>query len=207
MPNLESTVPTSGGEEGVLGNWGISDAGNPIRVVVGFVGELAFSKGVPQLEGLISTSRDDLSVILREGNGVDFLGVTNKDLGGLSGSQVPKSDGLIPRGGKGEGVISREGDIGDEVVVTSQGLKGNTVKSVSVFFTDFFNVTGELPDHKSMISGTSDEDWGFFVFLEWMSSDDAGDPVSVTFEVSDKSELGGVFNSVFHCERCGGFVA
>lgn len=75
------------------------------------------------------------------------------------------------------------------MVVTSQRLKGDTVKSVAIVFTDFFSVTSELPDHEGLISGTSDEDWGFFVFLEWVTSDDASDPVSVSFEVSDKSEL------------------
>ena len=71
------------------------------------------------------------------------------------------------------------------MVVTSQRLQGDTVKSVSFTFFDFFSVTSELPDHKGMISGTSDEDWGFFVFLEWVSGGDTGDPVSVTFEVTD----------------------
>jgi len=66
LPDLDSTVPTSGGEVWVLGNWGVSDAGNPVTVVVGFVGVLAVSKGVPKLEGLVSTSGDNLSVIKGE---------------------------------------------------------------------------------------------------------------------------------------------
>jgi len=86
LPDLKSTIPTDGGEVGVLGNGRVSDAGNPIRMVVGFVGVLAISEGVPKLEGLVSTSGDNLSVIKGEGNGVDFLSVTNEDSGGLSGS-------------------------------------------------------------------------------------------------------------------------
>jgi len=185
LPDLKSTIPTDGGEVGVLGNGGVSDAGNPIRVVVGFVGVLAISEGVPELEGSVSTSGDDLSVIKGEGNGVDFLGVANEDSGGLTGSQVPESEGLVPRGGKTEEVVSGEGNIGDEVVVTSEGLKGDTVKSVGVRLIDFFGSSSQFPDHKGLISGTSDKDGGFFVFLEGVASGNASNPVSVTFEVTN----------------------
>jgi len=185
LPDLESTVPTDSGEVGVLGNGGVSNAGNPIGMVVGFVSVLTISEGVPKLESLVSTSGDNLSVIKGEGNGVDFLSVTNEDSGGLTSSQVPKSEGLVPRGRETEEVISREGNIGDEVVVTSQRLKGNTVKSVGVRLIDFFVSSGELPDHKGLISGTGDKDGGFFIFLEGVTSGNTGDPISVTFEVTN----------------------
>jgi hypothetical protein len=185
LPDLESTIPTDGGEVGVLGDGAVSDAGNPIGVIVGFVGVLAISEGVPELESSVSTSGDNLSVIKGEGNGVDFLRVTNEDSGGLTGSQIPESEGLVPRGRQTEEVISREGNIGDEMVVTSEGLKGDTVKSVGVRLIDFFDSSGQFPDHQSLISGTSDKDGGFFVFLEGVASSDTGDPVSVTFEVTN----------------------
>jgi len=86
LPDLKSTVPTDSGEVGVLGDGRVSDAGNPIGVVVSFVGVLAISEGVPELESSVGTSGDNLSVIKGEGNGVDFLSVTNEDSGGLSGS-------------------------------------------------------------------------------------------------------------------------
>jgi len=189
LPELESSVPTNSCEVGVLSNGGISNAGNPILMVVGFVGVLAISEGVPELESSVSTSGDNLSVIKGEGNGVDFLSVTNEDSGGLTGSQIPESEGLVPRGGETEEVISREGNIGDEMVVTSQGLKGNTVKSVGVRLIDFFVSSGELPDHKSLISGSGNKDGGFFVFLEGVASGNASNPVSVTFEVTNQSEF------------------
>jgi len=97
LPDLDSAVPTSSGEVWVLGNWGVSDAGDPVTVVVGFVGVLAVSKGVPELEGLVSTSGDDLSVIEGEADGVDFLTVASEDSGGLTSSQVPKTESLVPR--------------------------------------------------------------------------------------------------------------
>jgi len=96
LPDLESSVPTNGGEVGVLSNRGVSDTRDPILVVAMFIGILTVSKSVPELEGFVSTSRDNLSVVLREADRVDFLSVTNEDSGGLSSSQIPKSKGLIP---------------------------------------------------------------------------------------------------------------
>jgi len=76
------------------------------------------------------------------------------------------------------------------VVVASQRLKGNTTKSLAVVITSFFGSTSELPDHKSSISGSGDEDWGFFVFLEGVTGSNACNPVVVTFEVTDKGKFG-----------------
>jgi len=76
------------------------------------------------------------------------------------------------------------------VVVASQGLKGNTAESLAVVITSFFESSGELPDHEGSVSRSGDDDWGFFVFLEWVAGGDAGDPIVVTFEVTDESELG-----------------
>jgi len=189
LPDLESAVPTDSGEVWVLGDGGISDAGDPVGVVVGLVGVLAVSEGVPELEGSVGTSGDDLSVVEGESDGVDCVGVANEDSGGLTGSQIPQSEGLVPRGGETEEVVSREGDIGDEVVVASQRLEGNTAESVGFTFFDFFVASGELPDHEGLVSGTGDKDGGFFIFLEGVASGNAGYPISVTFEVSYQSEF------------------
>jgi len=64
VPDLESAVPASGGEEWSLLNWGVSDGANPVSVAVLFEGELALSNGVPELDGLVSTGGDDLSVVV-----------------------------------------------------------------------------------------------------------------------------------------------
>jgi len=96
VPDLESAVPTSRSEVGSLGDGGVSDAGDPIGVVVLLVGVLAFGNGVPELEGLVSTARDNLSVVVGEGDSVDFLLVANEDSGGLADSEIPESEGLVP---------------------------------------------------------------------------------------------------------------
>jgi len=71
------------------------------------------------------------------------------------------------------------------VVVTSEGLQGDTVESVSFRFIDFFYSTSDFPDHEGSVSGSSDDDWRFFVFLKRVTSGDASNPVSVAFEVTD----------------------
>lgn len=58
--------------------------------------ELAVSKSVPELDGSITGSGDDLSVVGGEGDGEDVTGVSDKSLGGVSGVQVPKSQGRVP---------------------------------------------------------------------------------------------------------------
>jgi len=81
------------------------------------------------------------------------------------------------------------------VVVSSEGLEGNTVESVSTF-NGIFIGSSELPDHDSLVSGTSDQNWSVFIFLSRVSASNGGDPVVVTFEVTNMSESGGgIFNS------------
>lgn len=94
VPDLQSTVPTDRGEvrsEGLnlvgrLHDGGVSNAGDPVRVVFLFSrGELAFTENVPELDFSFGTSGENLSVIRGEGNGVDFRLVTNESLvGGTS---------------------------------------------------------------------------------------------------------------------------
>jgi len=152
LPDLQSTVPTGGGEVRVLLDGGVLDARDPIGVVVGLVGVLAISQSVPELEGSVSRSRDNLSVVAGEGDGVDFLGVTGEDLGGSAGSKVPESQGLVPRSRQAEHVVVRDGDVRNEVVVAGEGLQGDTVKLVGVALIVSVVITGKLPDHDGLVS-------------------------------------------------------
>lgn len=43
---------------------------------------LALAEGVPQLNGLVTRARDDLTVVSREADGQDILVVADKALGG-----------------------------------------------------------------------------------------------------------------------------
>ena len=51
--------------------------------------ELAFSQGVPELDGPVSRTRDDLSVVGREGDGQDVGSVTNESSSGETSVEVP----------------------------------------------------------------------------------------------------------------------
>lgn len=91
VPDLQSTIPTDGGEVGSEGldlvgslhDGGVSNARNPVGVVFLFSGgELAFTEDIPELDFSFSTGGENLSVIGGESDGVDFRLVTNESLVG-----------------------------------------------------------------------------------------------------------------------------
>lgn len=59
-------------------------------------GELAFTEGVPQFDGLVTRTRNNLSVISRESNAENILVVSAEDSGGFSGVDFPQSEGSVP---------------------------------------------------------------------------------------------------------------
>lgn len=65
-------------------------------MVAFFTGEFVFSSVIPQFDSLISSGRDNLSVIGGERAGKNFLIVSLEDSGGLERSQIPQSHGLVP---------------------------------------------------------------------------------------------------------------
>lgn len=142
--HLDDLVPTSRDNHGVHRVGRESNARDPLGVtVVGDV-ELAFTQGVPQLDSSVSGSRDDLSVVGREGDGQDVASVTDESSSGFTSVQVPQSQGLVPRGGKGELAVRGDDDIGHKVVVTVQDLLGVTVFTV---------LSSELPDNDLLVCG------------------------------------------------------
>lgn len=61
--HLDDLVPTSRDNDGDHGVGGEADAGDPLGVaIVGDV-ELALAEGVPELDGAVTRSRDDLTVV------------------------------------------------------------------------------------------------------------------------------------------------
>ena len=90
---LDDLVPSTGHHDGVLGVGGEPDTGDPVRVTVLLLdGVLADSQGVPQLDGLVSGARHDLTVVGGESNAQHILSVTNKTTGGLSTKRKIGSD-------------------------------------------------------------------------------------------------------------------
>jgi len=111
VPDLETSVPADRGEVGVEGALGLSlqlgrvaDLADPVLMVVSFGSVLAVSKGVPELDFLIRTRGDDLTVVRGEGDSEDFLLVANELADSLSGLDVPETEGLVP--GRGDAVVT-----------------------------------------------------------------------------------------------------
>lgn len=96
IPNLDGLIPRGRNDDWFLDIVEVSDAGNPVGMLVLVNGELADTVDVPNLEVLIDGTGGNLSIVWGEGNREDIFGVTNKSLSGLSGLKVPESDGTIP---------------------------------------------------------------------------------------------------------------
>ena len=148
VPDHNGLVPAARDQQGGLGGGGEADAGDPVGVLVLGKGVLALTEGVPKLDGLVTGSGDDLTVVLGESDGEDVLLVADENADGGTGVQVPKAEGLIPGAGEGELAIGGDDDVGDGGGVTGEGLAGVTVRVL---------IGGQLPDHDGMIAGTGDE--------------------------------------------------
>jgi hypothetical protein len=95
-PNLDKLVPTSRNND-----WGSlrrreANARNPFSVAFIGDGEFAITKGVPELDGAITRSGDDLSVVNAEGNRENITGVVNETAGATTRGDLPQSQGAIP---------------------------------------------------------------------------------------------------------------
>jgi hypothetical protein len=67
--------------------------------------ELAVAQSVPELDCSIARSGDNLSVISREGNGENVIGVSNKASCSGTGGKLPKAESLVPGGGESIGTV------------------------------------------------------------------------------------------------------
>lgn len=144
-PNLDETIPSTGDNKWYLNRRAESYAGNPLGVTLSLSteGELALSKGVPELDGLISGSRDDLTVVKGEGNRKNILLVTDKSSGGLSRTDLPKSQGSIPRSRKSKLSIRRYNRAHNWFAVSRE--KTSSVSWILIFWC-------ELPNHQLLIT-------------------------------------------------------
>lgn len=68
-------------------------------------GELAVTEGVPQLDGTVTRTGDNLAVVSREGDGEDIVGVANEGTGGDTGGEFPETKGLVPGAGESIGTV------------------------------------------------------------------------------------------------------
>ena len=68
-------------------------------------GELAVTKGVPQLDGAVTGIGNDLTVVGGEGDGENVVGVADKGTGGVTGGQLPEAERLVPGGRQSVGTV------------------------------------------------------------------------------------------------------
>jgi hypothetical protein len=93
---LDELVPSSADDDRILWVWRESHARDPLGVSLVGDGVLAVSEGVPQLDCAVAGSRNDLTVVGREGNGEDIVGVAYEAASGDTGGQFPEAESLIP---------------------------------------------------------------------------------------------------------------
>lgn len=68
-------------------------------------GELAVTQGVPELDGTVTRTRNDLTVVGGERDGEDVVGVADEGTGGVTAGQLPQTEGLVPRRGQSVGTV------------------------------------------------------------------------------------------------------
>lgn len=142
IPDLDNLVPTTRNDNRVGRVRRETNTRNPVRVTIFSKLILAFTKSVPQLDALVTRTRDNLTVVSRERDRENITSVTNEATSGGTSVQVPKTKSLIPRSGKSELTIRRDSKVLNKVVVTQQGLARNTI----VHF-----VTSKVPDNNGLV--------------------------------------------------------
>lgn len=71
-------------------------------------GELAVTEGVPELDRAVAGSRYDLSVVGREGDRQNIVGVSDETAGGGTGGKLPEAESLVPGGRESVGTVRRD---------------------------------------------------------------------------------------------------
>lgn len=150
VPNLDELVPTSSNDHGLLWVRREADTGDPLRVARGR--RITTRRGsevthqvttsVPDLNGLVTGSRDNETVVRRERDRHDIIIVANETSLGLTSGKIPETHSLIPRGSEGETTISRQSNVLDEVVVAVKRALGDTI---------VLRGTSKFPDNSTLI--------------------------------------------------------
>ena len=114
-------------------------------------GVLAVTKSVPQLDGAVTGTGDDLTVVGGEADGKDVVVVADETAGGLAGGELPQTESLVPGGGQGVGTVGGDHTVGNDVGVTVEGAFGVAVGGL---------ITGEVPDDEGLVTRTGQEHVG-----------------------------------------------
>jgi len=147
-PDLDETIPAARDSNGGRRIGGEGNIRDPLGVTLLGEVELALTKSVPQLDNTITTARHDLTVISRESNSKNILGVANETAGADTVGEIPQTKGVIPAARKSIVAI-----VGKLHVLHKVAVAVETTLSMSVFLAR----AGQLPHHESLVPRTRDE--------------------------------------------------
>ena len=66
---------------------------------------LAVTQSVPELDGTVTRTGNNLAVVGRERDGEDVVVVANEGAGGSTAGELPQTERLVPRGGESVGAV------------------------------------------------------------------------------------------------------
>ena len=93
---LDQFVPPSAHNDRVLRIRAEPHARHPLRMTLVGNGEFAVAQSVPELDGTIPRTGDDLAIVRGEGDGEDIIGMADEAAGGHTSSELPKAKCLVP---------------------------------------------------------------------------------------------------------------
>lgn len=188
--DLDELVPAGGDNDRVLGVGAETDARSPLGVALLGDGVLAVTESVPELDGSVARTGDDLAVVGREADGKDVVGVADESSSGGTAGELPETQSLVPRGRQSVGTVrgdnlvptisrvlnyicppkcyrvrrgtGRTYTVGDDVRVAVEGSLGVAVLGL---------IASEVPDDQGLVSGGRQEHVGAGEMLvEWPRS-------------------------------------
>lgn len=110
--------------------------------------ELAVTKSVPQLDGLVTATRNDLTVVRAEAHAEHIAGVAHKAAGSQTSVEVPQTERLVPRSRQSELAVRRDHHVRHKVVVAVENLLRVTVVRL---------VARKVPDNDSLVTRGSQQ--------------------------------------------------
>lgn len=185
VPHLDGLVPRGSDAKGWLFSVVESHSRDSISVHVLFDSMLALRTGVPDLDFVILSSSNDLSVIWGKINRENISFVTNELGDGSSVVHVPESDGTVPGGGESKAGVAGKLDLRDEVRMSSQHLF--SLSHWGIFFK--FSIISEFPFDESLVTRSREEELLHLSVDFFLTNSERGDPATVTFEISLIDEL------------------
>jgi hypothetical protein len=102
----------------------------------------ALPKSVPELDGTVTGTRDDLTVVRTEADRENIGGMADKAAGCETSIQVPEAEGVIPGGGESKLTVRGDDDVRYEVVVAFKDALRVSVRIL---------IASELPDNDSLV--------------------------------------------------------